>query len=694
MSAENPRSFEVMKQHLWINLIAATGIVDREYFEALTNRRFASDRAAVRFYLEHEQDASLGLSLSPLVEQDWLSGVLTDTDASWYSALLTRPGLFSTSPYFDAAAYPRGGTNGGARATLRAMRHFLRHATPTTFMPTHGSRRGGAITWGECRAGALDDARLFAHQLHLRRPRTTDRWDEKPEKEFVDSITEDSEPEDSAVPTVSIIMPTRDRIESLAHAISSVQAQTHGRWQLIVVDDGSIDGTPDYVRELALADERIELLPQAAAGVSAARNRGLGRATGEYVAFLDSDNTWRPEFLAYSVAGMRARGVDAVHCGVVLHRDDDVRYRGIDGTRDDLLYAGNFLDLNSVVFRRGLIDAVHGFDESIKRWVDYDLFLAVSLTTVPAYLPFLGVDYDDRTSDARITGSELPSWEDVVVGKHLVDWTTLKAKVSDRAQGTVSVIIPTFTDWKMTATAIRAVLDHSGAQLLEVIVIDNASRRHVFAILRALFGSEPRVRIERMPRNLNFALANNYALSLSTGELVVALNNDTEVTANWLEPLIAPLISSDDVLGTQSLLLYPDGTIQTAGTVFPDGGGLPQHFLVGKPAEDARSMTSMDFSAVTAAALAMRAKDLVELHGFDPLYTNGLEDVDLCLRALRLCTGVFRVVAESVVYHHEGKSPGRSRAASRNRALFLDRWAGSLPPSDGRHIPHADRAAS
>lgn len=662
------------------------GIVDREYFKALTGRTFDTDLAAIRYYSEHEDDAALGLSLNPLIEKDWLSQQVAGSDASWYATLLTHPKRFSTSPYFDAEKYAGDAplARQKRRPTLQALRHFLRTATPTTLMPTHESRGGALLTWGECRAQALADARRFAEQLHLRRQRTTEAWDSAKEQGFLQSIKNQGSADSAAQPPlVSIVMPTRDRLASLRIAIDSVRSQTHTNWHLIVIDDGSTDGTPDYLREIGMEDPRISVVLQAAAGVSAARNRGLTEAAGDYIAFLDSDNTWRPHFLEYSLAGIAARGVDAVHCGVVLHRDDGItRYRGIEGTRDDLLHAGNFLDLNSVVIAKPAVDAVGGFDETIKRWVDYDLFLAMSATLVPAYLPFLGVDYDDRTSEGRITGGELASWEDVVVGKHLIDWEALENGVAERDPGTVSIIIPTYTDWRLTATAVRAVLESSGERPLDVIVIDNASRRHVYAILRALFSGQPSVRVMRMARNLNFALANNYGLSISRGEYVVALNNDTEVKLGWLEPLLAPLEQSGSVLGTQPLLVYGDGSVQTAGTVFLEDGTLPRHFLVGHSADEARALESQDYSAVTAAALCMRARDLISLHGFDPLYTNGMEDVDLCLRARRLHDGAFRVVPDSVVVHHESKTPGRARAVSRNRALFLERWAGDFPPSD------------
>ena len=671
------------KREYWLARIDRMGITDREYFEILAGRTFSSDRAAIRYYLRHEADAVLGLALSPLVEQDWIHQFEAASDASWYAQLLRGSGTFSTSPYFDPDVYRTGAGHAAPPDTLGALRHFLSGAESSTPMPLVAQARRESMTWGECRAAAMGSARRYTSQIHLRRARTSATWDLSAEGEFLNLIADvaDSEISDCLV---SIVMPTRDRIQSLPAAIRSVEEQTHTNWELIIVDDGSADGTGEFVRSLAARDVRVRLITAIPGrGVSAARNAALGAAAGDVVAFLDSDNAWLPQFLSRSLKGMHAYGSRVVHAGMRLRRDDDVIvYRGMDGTRDDLLYAGNFVDLNSMVVERTLLTDVGGFDESILRWVDYDLVLSLSARALPRYLAFVGVDYDDRTSPDRITGMESPAWEDAVLNKHIVDWGRLEGECAGRAPRSVSVIIPTYADWQLTSSAVRSVLDNSGAVEPEILVIDNGSRRQVSAILEALFGSTSRVRIVRCARNLNFALANNYGLSLSRGAFVVALNNDTEVTADWLAPLIAPLEESSDVLGTQPLLLYPDGSIQTAGTVFLGEGTLPRHFLAGRSIDDLERVSDPTYSAVTAAALCMRAADLVSLRGYDPLYTNGLEDVDLCLRALALRDGAFTVVTASIVYHHEGMTPNRSRAATRNRSLFLARWAGSYPPSD------------
>ena len=143
------------------------------------------------------------------------------------------------------------------------------------------------------------------------------------------------------------------------------------------------------------------------------------------------------------------------------------------------------------------------------------------------------------------------------------------------------------------------------------------------------------MQVHHSPENHGFALGNNLALAQATGDVVVFLNNDTTVPPGWLAPLREAL-TDDDVLGAQPLLLYPTGSIQSAGVAFPTCGGLPHAFLRGFPAEDAYGVEGLRFQALTGAALALRFSDAVALRGFDPVFTNGMEDVDLCHRLRQL----------------------------------------------------------
>ena len=120
--------------------------------------------------------------------------------------------------------------------------------------------------------------------------------------------------------TVSIIMPVYNVDEYIASSIESVQKQTYENWELIVINDGSRDNTLAVANDIAKNDERIIVVNQQNAGVSRARNKGLVMANGQYVAFLDGDDLWKPDYLTKLLT---AKGnAEVVYCGYRrLHAD-------------------------------------------------------------------------------------------------------------------------------------------------------------------------------------------------------------------------------------------------------------------------------------------------------------------------------------------------------------------------------------
>jgi teichuronic acid biosynthesis glycosyltransferase TuaG len=108
---------------------------------------------------------------------------------------------------------------------------------------------------------------------------------------------------------VSVVMPAHNSQGSLAESVQSVQAQTYGDWELIIVDDASRDGTLAMARQFASDDPRIRILGlEQNVGVAEARNRGIGAARGQYLAFLDSDDLWLRNKLEIQIDFMRSRG--------------------------------------------------------------------------------------------------------------------------------------------------------------------------------------------------------------------------------------------------------------------------------------------------------------------------------------------------------------------------------------------------
>ncbi|MFN4128218.1 MAG: glycosyltransferase family 2 protein [Paracoccaceae bacterium] len=99
-------------------------------------------------------------------------------------------------------------------------------------------------------------------------------------------------------PLVSVIVPAFNAKDTLTETLRSVSAQTHAQLEILVVDDGSTDETAALAERIGLAEPRLSLIRQANSGVAAARNAGLARAQGDYVAWLDADDLWHPTKIA------------------------------------------------------------------------------------------------------------------------------------------------------------------------------------------------------------------------------------------------------------------------------------------------------------------------------------------------------------------------------------------------------------
>jgi teichuronic acid biosynthesis glycosyltransferase TuaG len=121
--------------------------------------------------------------------------------------------------------------------------------------------------------------------------------------------------DNSKRPTVSVIMPAYNAERFIKETICSVIAQTYTDWELLVIDDHSVDSTCDVVCELAAKDERIRLIKnEQNIGVASTRNRGFDLCRGDYVALLDSDDVWFPDKLERQIALAQQTGADIVYC--------------------------------------------------------------------------------------------------------------------------------------------------------------------------------------------------------------------------------------------------------------------------------------------------------------------------------------------------------------------------------------------
>lgn len=194
-----------------------------------------------------------------------------------------------------------------------------------------------------------------------------------------------------STPLVSVIIPTYNRAETVRRSIDSALAQSYRPLEVIVVDDGSTDATRGVLEAYG---DRIRPVYQANGGPSVARNTGAAGAQGEFIAFLDSDDTWKPEKIARQVALMQAGGEKISCCicnAAMIHGDETgtTTFRASDvmtGMREGFwlnpapLLATRFILFNQVaMIRRDAFEKVGGFKPEMRLLEDYDLAFRLSL---------------------------------------------------------------------------------------------------------------------------------------------------------------------------------------------------------------------------------------------------------------------------------------------------------------------------
>jgi glycosyltransferase involved in cell wall biosynthesis len=280
-------------------------------------------------------------------------------------------------------------------------------------------------------------------------------------------------------PVVSVILPVYNRESSIERAVRSVLAQTYRPLELIVVDDGSTDGTRDLLRTLG-SDIRVVTQPHAGAYV--ARNFGVRHARGEFIAFADSDDAWLPHLLAAEVPLMKRPEVglvfgDAIH--VTSPRSGAVR-TGLSCFRVAPPHRGrvaerfawsNFVPTCAVLLRRRCFDEVGGFSEESEISSDYLMWFRIALRHELEYVqqPVAeytvhaeGISYDlGKSIDARIRlfSRELERTSDEQIRAMLrrllfnLSLSLAHAAMRGRAR---SVIHPLRTAWRTASSMAHA----------------------------------------------------------------------------------------------------------------------------------------------------------------------------------------------------------------------------------------------
>lgn len=193
---------------------------------------------------------------------------------------------------------------------------------------------------------------------------------------------------DLKIPKVSVVIPVYNGEKFLSEAIESVINQTYSNWEIIVVNDGSTDGSIDilsnYNRKLSW---KFYVINQKNYGPSIARNRAITKAKGEYIAFLDSDDTWLPEKLKKQVEFLELnRNIVLVYSdcyiidsnGSMEENNYFYRTKPFKGKTLHNLLNNNFIPTSTVILRRRILNDIGLFNIKFRISQDYDLWLRIA----------------------------------------------------------------------------------------------------------------------------------------------------------------------------------------------------------------------------------------------------------------------------------------------------------------------------
>lgn len=354
---------------------------------------------------------------------------------------------------------------------------------------------------------------------------------------------------------ISIVMPVYNREKVVSKAINSVLAQKYISWELIIVDDGSSDGIDSIID--GYSDSRIKYHKLGRNfGVSKARNFGLSKCSGAYVAYLDTDNTWDDRYLSV-VMGYAAKSnysAKALYTGQLVYEGANQELHGVrfGMYNKSLLLNSNFIDLNCFVHAKEIDGVVISFRERLRRYVDWEFISRISNWVDIVSLPVLLSNYFLRLEGNSITGNaNLLKYKDDV-DEHISDIRRERVSILAKSMRSdafpVSVVVPSYNVPSDLVDCLDSLVPYIKRDGFEVIIVDNNSSEETVGIIKEYCGRYPGViKAEFLNYNYGFTYAVNAGIRLtaSTND-VLLLNNDAVVMPGALERLRDSLHSSAD----------------------------------------------------------------------------------------------------------------------------------------------------
>ena len=513
-------------------------------------------------------------------------------------------------------------------------------------------------------------------------------------------------------PVISIIVPTYNTTPKfLIDMIESVRSQTYAHWELCIADGSSSEADiKGILLSYAQMDKRIKItLLKDNKGIAGNSNEALSLANGNFVALLDHDDTLAP-FALFEIVTVINESADV---DFIYTDEDKISENGRarfephfkPDWSPDTLRSCNYITHLTVV-KKELLDLAGYFRKGYEGSQDYDLIIratekARNIIHVPKVL------YHWRAHGLSAAGNPeaKPYAHDAgrkLLSDHLhrlgIDGSVedglcphmYKVNYSINRNHKISIIIPNKDHAEDLSRCVSTVLTRSSYLQYEIIIVENESIEPETRKLYSRLQEQTAVKIVEWNKPFNFSAMNNYAVKQSTGDVLLFLNNDTEIiTPDWIEHMLCHA-ARKEIGAVGAKLLYPDGKIQHAGVILGiQGTAGHSHKYFDRDAVGYFSMLKSvhNVSAVTGACMMMRRDIFDEVGGFDEMLSHSYNDIDLCLqirqKGYRI---IFTPYAE--LYHFESKSrglmdtPDNAVRFSQEARLFRTKWDALLRRGD------------
>lgn len=513
-------------------------------------------------------------------------------------------------------------------------------------------------------------------------------------------------------PKVSILVPTYNTpVKFLREMIDSVKNQSYANWELCIADGSDTNNEARKVlEEYVNNDSRIVVrYLDDNYGISGNTNKALELATGELIGLLDHDDFVEPDLLYEVVKEFQDEDVD------VVYTDEDKvlapKWKHVDPNFKpdfsiDLLRSHNYIT-HFFTVKKTIIDKVGNFRSECDGSQDYDLIFrcteqAKSIKHIPKIL------YHWRMTEGSTAANPQSKMYCYEAGKKAIEdhlkrvgveanveimdlWGMYHTTYKIQGNPKISIIIPNMDHIDDLDRCIRSIENKSTYRNFEFIIVENNSvQKETFEYYKTIEKEFDNIKVIKWNKEFNYSAINNYGVKNCDGEVLLLLNNDTElITPTALEEMLGIALRKD-VGCVGAKLLYADNTVQHAGVVV-GFGGYAGHVFNGFGDDNlgymARLQINCNYSAVTAACLMTRRSVYEAVGGLDEQFVVACNDVDYCLKTRKLGLNVV-YNAFSKWYHYESKSRGSDEEGNKKirfeneKGKFRGKWMDILENGD------------